>query len=68
MLEILASSVSVTVSVWQVKQTVWLFVKAISFCRADLDLKICIYLSLGQVGSVFHQIGSFMFSVALLNC
>lgn len=55
-------------SLWQVKQTVWLFVKAISFCRADLDLKICIYLSLGQVGSVFHQIGSFMFSVALLNC
>lgn len=69
MLATLASSVGVTASAWQVKQTllVWLVVKAVSFCCADLDLKVCIYLSLVQVKGVFHQTGSFMFSVALLN-
>lgn len=62
------SSVSVAVSAGQVRHTLWLFVKAANFCSADLDLKVCIYLSLVQVRGVFHQTGSFMFSVALLNC
>lgn len=51
-----------------VKQAMWLFVKAVGVCCADLDLQVCVYLSLVQVRGVFHQIGSFMFSVALLSC
>lgn len=73
MLATLTSSVGVTASACQVKQTllVWLVVKAESFCCANLDLKVGIYLSLVQVKGVFHQTGNFMFSVALLkwdNC
>lgn len=46
------------------------FGKVMGFCCADLAPKVCIYLTLVQVGDVlvFHQIGSFMFSVVLVNC
>lgn len=54
----------------QSRHTVCVFVKVIGFCCADLAPKVCIYPSLVQVRDVlvFHQIGSFMFSLLLVNC